>query len=417
MITRMWIPLACLLVVVVVSPAQEAVTAPPEAGWTGIVAGQDVNVRSGPDLSAYPCTQLSGPDRVTVVAQEGEWLKILPPASCFSVVHKNYLELDADGKTATVTSENVWTRAGGDLRMSDFWALQRPLTKGQKVEIIGPVNDYYKIVPPAGTCLYVSSQFVQRAPKETVPAPATQPAVPDEPTAPMVVKPAVVVEPKPPATQPELSPRDSFLAAEKALQAEFQKPEEQQDFAALLARYQRIDTKGDAVLARFVSSRLSYLRAAADVRQGNRAAKALLANVQRTQQEYERQLAELAAAQTAPSPRAPVPAAEGVLRASVVYSGGGGMLRRYLVYNPATQRVVAFAQSAGIDLQAYAGKYVNLYGAAWYDRQTMLDVVEVEQVEVVSNESVGLPSPPRPVIKPLELETLAPPTEPAGGSP
>lgn len=426
MITRMMIAAACLLVVASPTLAQQATTAPASVGYTAVITGTDVNVRSGPDLSAYACTKLSAPDRVTVVGQEGTWLKIAPPASCFSVVHKNYLQMDEGGKTATVSSENVWTRAGGDLRTSDFWALQRPLTKGQKVEILAAINDYYKVVAPADSFLYINSQFVKQADASLAATPTTGPAeAMADPAKSMefvkVSKPVTTTAPADalaaaasvhasltPAST--LSARDQFLAAEKDLQAEFAKSEDKQDFKPLLARYQAIKTAGDPALAQWVGGRVSYLKAAADVRQGNRQNIETIAKAKKDQAAVQEELKNLEAQKAAATIQVPVPAAEGVLQPSVVYSGTSAVQRRYLVCDPATNKVVAFAQSRSMDLQAYAGKCVRVFGATWFDRQTLLDVIEVERLEVLSDETVGMPAPPRPTIKARELSTLAPRT-------
>ena len=56
--------------------------------FVGQVTGQDVYVRSGPDIKEYYCAQVSKPTKVTVVGELGEWSKIAPVAGCFSVIRK-----------------------------------------------------------------------------------------------------------------------------------------------------------------------------------------------------------------------------------------------------------------------------------------------------------------------------------------
>ncbi len=68
------IALACLSLVA----AAQTTTAPAEPlGYTGVISGSNVYVRSGPN-DAYQVTKLSGP--VQVVGEEFGWLKIVPPA-------------------------------------------------------------------------------------------------------------------------------------------------------------------------------------------------------------------------------------------------------------------------------------------------------------------------------------------------
>jgi uncharacterized protein YgiM (DUF1202 family) len=408
MITRMMIAVAFLLTVTAAGFAQDAVA---ESGWTGVITGQDVNVRSGPALSAYVCTKLSGPQQVTVVGQKGEWLRILPPPTCFSVVSRDYVEADAAGKVGTITSDNIWTRAGGDLRTSEFWVVQCELAKGQKVEILGAINNYYKIAFPPGTCYYVSSQFVRKASDVAAAAPTSQPAglaeaAPGSGRLEFVRVTTTLTG----TTQPAGPAREAFGAAEKALQAEFAKPADQRDFNALLARYQGINPGADKNLATVLGGRISFLQAAARISQANQSAQSTLTTVRQQQTTYDEQLSQIKV--TPPEPLPVLPAAQGVIRPSVVYAGTAAILRRYFVCDPATNRVLAFAQSGTVDLQPYVGQVVNLYGPKWFDRQTLVDVVDVQQVEVISKDAVHMPSPPRPVIKPADWRPVEPATNP-----
>ena len=146
--------------VALAAAAQESGTTEP---YQGIVNGTGVHVRARPGLTGYPCAKVSDPTKVTVVDSKGGWLKILPVADTFSVVQKQAVRADAAGKTVTVMEDNVWIRAGGNLRSGDFWAIQRRAKRGTKLEVTGQIGDFYKITPPPGAYFWISARYVTRA--------------------------------------------------------------------------------------------------------------------------------------------------------------------------------------------------------------------------------------------------------------
>jgi hypothetical protein len=144
---------------------------PPAARYVGEIVGNDVYVRSGPSKNYYPVMKLNAGNRVTIVGQESGWLAIAPPASAFSAIDAKYVD-QGDGRHGTVNASNVFVRAGSLLTKDDNWyARQLKLQKGAPVEIIGPgENGKLKIVPPEGTRLWISADFVTRVPGEVLAA-------------------------------------------------------------------------------------------------------------------------------------------------------------------------------------------------------------------------------------------------------
>ena len=127
-----WLAL-CLSAWAVVA-AQAQTTRPAEEGYTGVLTGTRVYVRSAP-VDGYPCTQLSRPARVRVVAERAGWLKILPPEGCYSLISKRYVRVQ--GKRGTVTGNNVLVRAGSDLAPGRMDMVQTRLNAGATVTILG----------------------------------------------------------------------------------------------------------------------------------------------------------------------------------------------------------------------------------------------------------------------------------------
>jgi SH3-like domain-containing protein len=134
------------------------------AGGGGLVQGKikgtNVNVRAGSDTNYYVVTKLNRGDTVSIVRELFNWIEILPPQGCFSVVDKNYVE-KADN-TGTLNGD-AWAYAGS-LVEERHYAKQVQLKKGEKIQIIGETSDgkCYKINPPEGATVWVSGEFVDR---------------------------------------------------------------------------------------------------------------------------------------------------------------------------------------------------------------------------------------------------------------
>ena len=60
-------------------------------GDGGQVRGQRVHVRVNASAAATSWGTLSAPQRVRVLGQQGEWLKIQPPLFCQGWVHRDYI--------------------------------------------------------------------------------------------------------------------------------------------------------------------------------------------------------------------------------------------------------------------------------------------------------------------------------------
>jgi len=388
-----------------------------EAGWVGVLTGTNVYVRSGPGEQAYPCTKLSTPDEVTVVGRTDGWLRIVAPKGCFSVIGKAYVQPDQSGTKGTLTGDNVWVRAGGDLRTSNFIGVQRQMSKGDTVQIIGEAGEFYKIVPPDGAYFYISQRYVRR--------PGEQPTPEMELAGEMEAASMPALTTRPATTRPApAGPANvtAFKAAEKMLMDEFAKPVEQRELKKLLATYQAIPLSADDPLKPYVDARVKFLNISLEELADLAKVKELARTTAEKQREYESMLAKLELEVPPPSAFR-TPAAIGVLMASKVYPGMAAIGKRYLICDPQTGKVQAYVQSStgAVDLDRYIGLLVEVYGEKKMDRQLLRYVVEVNEV-VVLGPGQGPPPPPKPEIRikpptsrPAELTAPAPapPEEPA----
>ncbi len=385
--------------------------APPEpAAWTGVVTGMNVYVRSGPGEQAYPCTKLSSPDKVTVVGRTDGWLRIAAPKGCFSVIIKSYVQPDAAGTTGTVTGDNVWVRAGGDLRTGSFIGVQKQLNRGEKVDILGDAGEYYRITPPSGAYYYISDRYVRPA---GTAAPGEMQALAAEHPELKAVPSAVA----PPPAEPTQSARlAAFKDAEKVLMEEFAKPLEERDLHKALATYQAVPVTEDDPLKLYVDARVTFIQQSLDEMADLEKVRELAKTSETKQAEYEAMLERLRV--TAPPPE-PVrlPVARGVLQPSTVFAGTSAISKRYMVIDPQSSQTTAYVQSTGgeLDLDKYVGMNVAIYGNSKFDVQLQRYVVDPQEIEMISAGGT-LPSPPKPVIrvrKPATMPTTAPTSAPA----
>jgi len=397
--------------------AQTTQPAGDETGSVGVVIGKDVYVRSGASTTQYyPCTKVHSPQPVTVVDKRDSWYVILPPPGTYGVISKDYVRLDADGKTGAVTTDKVWVRSGGDLcdwsNIKNFWSVQVSLNTGDKVEVTGQGGDYYKIVPPKGARYYISQSYVQlegAAPPvaktgKEVPAEAATRAGVEGPTTRRVAS-------LPPATDKELIA--AFDRAEKALKAEFNKPVNERHFSEILAMYQDLKPAPGSPWKKVIDNRILVVQAAIEEVGARQDAERINQQVSANEQE-------LVAARKRISAEVPTTApltafvAQGVLTPSEIFTGNAAVPKRYTTRDPMTQRITAYVQctSKAVDLDQYVGKLVGIQGSTKFDRDLGLDIVEAQEVKVLSDK-VEIPAPPRPVAAPV----VEPPRKPVIISP
>lgn len=384
--------------------AQSASTLPAEnATYVGEVSGTNVNVRSGPGNTAYPCAKLSYPAKVTVVGKTAgngfNWLKILPPPGCFSAVLKKDVQLDADGKTGVVQG-NVFPRAGGDERQRDFWAIQSPgLNKGDKVQIIGDAGEYYKIAPPQGAVFYISDQYVKTpGSAEAVVSTTVRRTPASRPATPTVSTSEVQVTSVPPTSAADSdTAAKAYEEAEKSLMGEYKKPADQRDLQAVLAKYKAINA--DEALKPYIEYRVKFLEMELQLQREKQSADQLVKDAARKTAEAELERGNIVAATVNPN----VPKAydaEGYLAVSVLFPGGATGPKKYAVKDPQTSRITAYVQctTGAVNLDLYVNKYVAISGKSTFDKDLQRYVVDAQDIRELKT-SIEMPAAPKPVMK------------------
>jgi len=169
--------LVCLISLASVGLAQEASTSPqgsvsaaeaegnePSFPYVAEIIEDNVNIRSGPGTNYYPCGKLNTGDRVKVVASKYSWSHIVPPASSFSWISKQYVSIEPNNPgVGVITGSAVRVYAGSDfLKPMHSTTVQLELNKGDKVVLMGEeMDDYYKIAPPTGAYLWILTQYTK----------------------------------------------------------------------------------------------------------------------------------------------------------------------------------------------------------------------------------------------------------------
>jgi len=380
--------------------------------YVGEVTGNNVYVRSGADANYYPVTKLNAGDRVVVVGEQWGWLKIVPPEGCFSLIDKNFVDRGVDD-LGVVNGDRVRVYAGSELSDRRY-ARQVQLPKGAEVKILGelPEAGYYKIAPPKGAYLWISSRFVRRVPGavpgEQMPPrvrpPAPKPREPEpkpgpttRPAGPTATRPAAgPVASRPTATRPAPKPKPKpsnkyaklLEAIEQDLEIEFRKPLGARRLDVFIGRLEPIAKQQEEEIPR--------LRAQEWIRQ-LKLRMAIAEEVRRIEAERERVNAVIQRGETE---RAALQAmargqqkrpfdAQGEFRKSYAFPASERMYR-LVDPNMSPPRTVAYVQipeDSAIDPQAYLGRIVGVRAAS---KRPLRDVVNPTYV-IVPEEIVVLP--------------------------
>jgi len=221
------------------APAADAnaLTAP-AFPYAAEITGDNVYVRSGPGTNYYNSGKVNKGDKVKVVSRQFSWSCIVPPPGSFSWIYVPYVSIDPDSQeTGIVTGDNVRVYAGSDLVKPIHSTLQLKLDRGEKVRLLGEQKDnYYKIAPPSGAYLWVSTKFTRpvvagTAPQVVETVDANEPADVNDVVDVNDVKVTTVVTPPPPKPSVEAKLLTEYKDLQKKILTERAKPLAGQDYS------------------------------------------------------------------------------------------------------------------------------------------------------------------------------------------
>ena len=221
----------------IVLPNEAAAT---NESYVAEVVGNDVFIRSGPATNYYQCGKLYAGDRVQVIKSLQGWSCIVPPPGCFSWISMLYVSINLQNPTiGVVTGDNVGVYAGSDsVEAMHSTSKQVVLSRGQTVKLLGEEkDDYYKIAPPQGAYLWVSSQYLQPADK-TLGKPAAETKVAAKPSA--AKRPA-----DPNAAATPLMGLDLYYSLSEKVKAEINKPKPEQNYTDIKKKLMELAASKD----------------------------------------------------------------------------------------------------------------------------------------------------------------------------
>lgn len=364
---------------------------------TGSVNADKVYVRSGAGENDYPVMRLNKGDQVTVLGEKFEWLKILPPPGAYCVIGKAFVERRGEGgKIGRVINADNMVKIGSQL--NDIKAkVVGKLEVGADVQVIEEQNEFLKIVPPAGTVLYINKRFVDPVKRADVPPvdPTTPPekkgivagpaaSGPERPMSPddttpklpaanessqPTTGPAVVDGP---TTAPAGSAEAEFERVEHDMYEAVQRPMNEQPIDTLTARYQKL--LGDKNLPSSVLTLCEVRIADLKVRA---ATLVQFKDMEAARTAKAQEMAPMKAegdelAQRVKDSQLKRYVAVGTLRASSLQIGGKPLFR---LTDPATGRTVVYVRTEDAAVLAKIGSFIGIAGEVTNDTRLKIKYV------------------------------------------
>ncbi len=350
------------------------------------INAKNVYIRSKPGTAYYFCGKLDAPTQVTVVGHENTWTEILPPPGSYSWISKDHVKLDpANPGIGLVTGDAVRVWAGSDfIEPMRSHSLQKKLNEGDIVKLTGKADaneTYYKIVPPPGAGLWISSQYLQYVGQVPKPEPAKLPPKP-KPEPVEEKKPVVKPKPKPPAP-PKVSVekrriRECYDLA-KHIDAELKKPLVKQDykpFAKVLKAIMADPKAGKAKsYAGYQLDRIARFQLALGVTDELKRQNLQLAKIRE-------QIRKNRIAKIAGIPKPGEFLITGELRLSQIYTAQTGQ-KRYIIINE-TGRIACYAipdnAAAKINVDDFVNQPVGLRGQILTDQHSPTILIKFNEI-------------------------------------
>jgi len=189
---------------------------PRAAAYEAVITDATVEVRSGAGRAYYPVGELERGDRVQVETELFGWYQIRCPEGVFSYVEAKNVNAKGDGSRGEVNTDRTSVyaaHADADRSPAESYRKLLDLERGDVVEIVATVDNYYKIIPPQTAFVFLPPKALAAAEAVAVtesPAAATPPATSSDPapaepvaeTQPEKARLAPVITPDPPAAPP-----------------------------------------------------------------------------------------------------------------------------------------------------------------------------------------------------------------------
>ena len=302
---------------------------------------------------------------VTVVGSEYGWSKILPPKGSFSWISKDFVKLEqGNDKIGTVTGDSVRIWAGSnDYDPLRSIGLQTKLNTDDVIQRVGPeTSGYYKIVPPTGAYLWISTQFIKYSGpvikgklQPDLEKPIEKPTVKPipEPMAPSTANTKVPVSPKSKTTS-EFKRLNQCRQLSKLIETKRKNTTEKQDYTRIKAELKDIAKDPEAGKAKLYAEYLANLIERFEL--------AIIAKDALMKQDYEladatKKIKEKLAAELKDIPLDSQFTVTGIVKPSQIFTADTG-IQRYLVVAD-TGKVICYAVPADTIAENNLEKFIN----------------------------------------------------------
>jgi len=382
---RIYSAIIVILVLAIPSMGQSKVKFP----FKGQITGDNVNVRSGPDINYYSTIRLMRGNVVEVVGQEYGWYKIVAPDGSFSWVAKDYVD-KVDDKKGVINRNRVAIRAGSKFTDKKT-AIQMIAKQGMSITIIGQQGEYYKIVPPEGAYLWISADYVQPVvEKKSVPIKKIKTEIEKiqkvvtTTTAPVATRAAKEIEK--PETEEGIFGKYGKQIAEldKLYKAELAKPLMERQFGRIIEGFKTIaKQKQIPIAAAYALQRLELIDYQLQAQKGYHQ----LQQIQKQFEEQSRKIEEQKAQTELEKMKPPrLYKSAGILRRSNIFTGPL-MPKRYRLVEPDREHTIAYvelAKNAKINIADFMGRYVGVYGSVKYDPKLRINIITATAFKILN---------------------------------
>jgi hypothetical protein len=342
-------------------------------------------------------------DKVIAHQEKFGWTQIEPTGPCFSYISKKFVKVDgsvevekvtdaatdAAGEPNTttkvpsglgtgllngvVTADYVRVRAGSEKVPPDKAdVVQVKLNNGATVQIVGQRDDFYKILSPAGTYFWVSSEYVKRLG-----------AVTEEIRRELQTRNRAVLFGKDPVQQglQEQKERQEYQVIAKLIEEQKTRPLGERNYTMARERLEllRKNAKSKPVLARLEGMHRQLMRLEQSL-SIYRKSQQQDEQLRITLDEIEKKIQQTVALEAPPEMKVEDMVVQGLLAHSAVFTKTHEN-QRFLVLDD-YQRIVYYAVSnqPGLDLNLWVGKKVSMIGKAKYDAFSNIRVLNVTRI-------------------------------------
>ena len=351
------------------------------------VTGSAVNVRSGKDIKTYECGRLNVGDTVEVFGEEEGWAKIVPPPGSFSWIAMQYIAINADAPTTgIVTGKNILVYAGSDYREPrSSNMVQATVNRGDTVQLKAEEKDgYFKIHPPKGSFLWVSTRYLKQINEPVVQPPIIIPNPAELPAD--INVPLISVVPVDPNAPKDVLSEASLLKQYYEIQAQIKallaKPIDEQNYSeikkVLAEMAARKDTVRAARYADFTLKKIQGYELAISVsRQISDQEKQLAATKDKIEKALSEQIAQIQNLGRF--------AVIGTLKPSTVFDGSPGTQRFRI--RDANGKTICYVKPVGLaktkDMTVFFDKKVGLVGKIMTYPNSGGALVEFSEIELI----------------------------------